>query len=74
MKVHVGGNIFECSDYASAARLAAWFHETLFGRLPCATCQREIEIPIKTIENCPIQRICADCYISLIAALPIPRR
>jgi hypothetical protein len=53
MKVHVGGNVFECGDYASAKRLAGWFRETLAARFACARCHRTTAIPLSQIERLP---------------------
>lgn len=58
MKVHVGGNVFECGDYESAKRLAGWFRETLAAHFTCVRCQRTAVLPISLIERLP-----PDCRI-----------
>jgi hypothetical protein len=51
MKVHVGGNVFDCGDYESAKRLAGYFREELEARFTCVRCQKMVALPLREIER-----------------------
>jgi hypothetical protein len=54
LKVHVGGNDFDCPSYASAKRLAGWFREELYEvRFTCMRRERTASLPVSHVERLP---------------------